>query len=121
MTIGITTLTLFFIVALGTIIYVRIHTLNNAQFYEKLNQSLNLMDVTMRNYFESIATSVNLFSETDLIKEDNDNIKSYVGMADAVKANGKVHFSKAYTTSAGETVIVASRVVKTESGKLHGI
>ena len=45
------------------------------------------MDVTMRNYFESIATSVNLFSETDLIKEDNDNIKSYVGMADA---SGKI-------------------------------
>ena len=73
--------------ALGTIIYARVHALNNAQFYEKLNQTLSLMDVTMRNHFESIATSVNLFSETDLIKEDNDNIKSYVGMADA---SGKI-------------------------------
>ncbi|MBR4630926.1 MAG: hypothetical protein IKO57_10900 [Treponema sp.] len=44
----------------------------------------------MRNYFESIATSVNLFSETDLIKEDNDNIKSYVGMADASDSISKV-------------------------------
>lgn len=189
MTIGITVLTLSFIIALGTIIYARVHALNNEQFYEKLNQSLNLMDVTMRNYFESIATSVKLFSETDLIKEDNDNIKSYVGMtdasgkiamtplengeyeagvyrlarafvnnkpellgvslalesngaftrypevartnnydsrtrswyADAVKANGKVHFSKAYTTSAGETVVVASRIVKTEGGKIRGV
>ncbi|BDC97486.1 methyl-accepting chemotaxis protein [Treponema saccharophilum] len=189
MTIGITVLTLSFIIALGTIIYARVHALNNEQFYEKLNQSLNLMDVTMRNYFESIATSVKLFSETNLIKEDNDNIKSYVGMtdasgkiamtplengeyeagvyrlarafvnnkpellgmslalesngaftrypevartnnydsrtrswyADAVKANGKVHFSKAYTTSAGETVVVASRTVKTEGGKIRGV
>lgn len=189
MTIGITFLTLSFVIALGTIIYVRVQNLNNAQFSEKLSQSLNLMDVTMRNHFESIATSTKLFSDTDLVKEDNDNIKSYVNLTsssgkiamtplengeyeasvyrlarafvndkaellgvslalesngaftrypevarsnnydsrsrswytDAVKANGKVHFSKAYTTSAGETVIVASCIVKTDSGKLRGV
>ena len=189
MTIGITLLTLSFVIALGTIIYVRVQNLNNAQFSEKLSQSLNLMDVTMRNHFESIATSTKLFSDTDLVKEDNDNIKSYVNLTsssgkiamtplengeyeagvyrlarafvndkaellgvslalesngaftrypevarsnnydsrtrswytDAVKANGKVHFSKAYTTSAGETVIVASCLVKTDSGKLRGV
>ena len=189
MTIGITFLTLSFVVALGTIIYVRVQNLNDAQFSEKLSQSLNLMDVTMRNHFESISTSTKLFSDTDLVKEDNDNVKSYVDLTsssgkiamtplengdyeasvyrlarafvndksellgvslalesngaftrypevarsnnydsrtrswytDAVKANGKVHFSKAYTTSAGETVIVASCVVKTDSGKLRGV
>ncbi len=189
MTIGITFLTLSFVIALGTIIYVRVQNLNNAQFSEKLSQSLNLMDVTMRNHFESIATSTKLFSDTDLVKEDNDNIKSYVNLTsssgkiamtplengeyeasvyrlarafvndkaellgvslalesngaftrypevarsnnydsrsrswytDAVNANGKVHFSKAYTTSAGETVIVASCVVKTDSGKFRGV
>jgi len=189
MAIGITALTLFFVIALGTIIYIRVQNLNNAQFSEKINQSLTLMDVTMRNHFESISTSVELFSDIDLIKEDNDNIKSYVNLTsssgkiamtplengdyeasvyrlsrafvnnkkellgvslalesngaftrypevartnnydsrtrswytDAVKANGKVHFSKAYTTSAGETVIVASRLIKTDSGKVRGV
>ena len=189
MTIGITALTLFFIIALGTVIYVRVQNLNNAQFSEKISQSLSLMDVTMRNHFNSISTSIELFSDTDLIKEDNDNIKSYVNLndpsgkipmtplengdyeasvyrlarafvkdksellgvslalesngaftrypevarsnnydsrtrswyTDAVKDNGKVHFSQAYTTSAGEAVIVASRVVKTDSGKLRGV
>jgi len=76
--------------ALGTIIYARVHTLNNAQFYEKLNQSLSLMDVTMRNHFESISTSIEVFSDTELLKEDNDNIKSYVGMADASDSISKV-------------------------------
>ena len=189
LTVGITALTLIFMIALGSIIYTRVSKLNIQQFYEKLNQTLSLMDVTMGNHFRSIATSVDLFGDTELARERNDSIKSYVDLKDpsgkipmtpltnspyeaqiyklakafvedkpellgvslslqstgaftrfpevarsngydsrtrswfkdAVKGAGKVMFSDAYTTSAGETVIVASRIINYPDGSLKGV
>ncbi|MCR5761834.1 MAG: HAMP domain-containing protein [Treponema sp.] len=189
LTAGITALTLAFLIALGSIIYLRVSKLNLLQFYEKLNQTLSLMDITMGNHFNSIATSVDLFADTELSRERNDSIKSYVDLKDpsgkipmtpltnspyeasvyklakafvedkeellgvslslqsngaftrypevarsngydsrtrswfknAVKGAGKVQFSDAYTTSAGETVIVASRTVSYPDGSLKGV
>ncbi len=40
---------------------------------------------------------------------------------DAVGGPGQVHFSDAYTTSAGETVIVASRTVSYQNGNIKGV
>ncbi|MBR1911014.1 MAG: methyl-accepting chemotaxis protein [Treponema sp.] len=176
-------------IALGSIIYMRVSTLNIEQFYEKLNQTLSLMDTTMGNHFRAIATSVDLFGDTEIARERNDSIKSYVNLSDpsgkipmtpltnspyeaevyklakafvedkpellgvslslqstgaftrfpavarsngydsrtrswfkdAVKGSGKVQFSDAYTTSAGETVIVASRTVSYPDGSLKGV
>lgn len=78
LTIGITALILIFMLSLGALIYKRVADLNIKQFYEKLNQTLTLMDVTMKNHFTSIETSVSLFADIDLIRENNDDIKSYV-------------------------------------------
>lgn len=189
LTIGITALILIFMLSLGALIYKRVADLNIKQFYEKLNQTLTLMDVTMKNHFTSIETSVSLFADIDLIRENNDDIKSYVNLKDesgkipmtplenseyeasvyklakafvedkpdllgvsfslqstgaftrypavarsngydsrtrswfkdAVSSQGKVHFSDAYTTSAGDTVIVASRTVSYPDGRLKGV
>ena len=110
--------TLYFIIALGTIIYARVHTLNNAQFYEKLNQTFNLMDVTMRNYFESISTSIEVFSDTELLKEDNDNIKSYVGMADA---SGKIAMTPLENGEYEAGVYRLSRVFVNDKPELLGV
>ena len=189
LTLGITALLLIFMVALGALIYGRVASLNISQFYEKLNQTLALMDTTMKNHFSGIATSVDLFADIELVRERNDSIKSYVNLTDpsgkipmtplensayeasiyklakafvddkpellgvsfslkstgaftrypavarsngydsrtrswfkdAEKDFGKVHFSDAYTTSAGETVIVASRTVTYPDGSLKGV
>lgn len=186
---GITALTLGFMIALGSIIYIRISSLNIQQFYDKLNQTLSLMDITLRNHLTSITTSIDLFADTELVREANDEIKSYVNLTDssgkipmtplenskyeasvyklakvcvddksellgvslalesngaftrypavarsnnydsrtrswytdAVRGSGKVQFSDAYTTSAGETVIVASRTVHYADGRLKGV
>ena len=82
LTVGITALTLIFMIALGSVIYMRVSALNIQQFYEKLNQTLSLMDITMRNHFNSIATSVDLFCNTELVREENDSVKSYVNLSD---------------------------------------
>ncbi len=189
LTLGITALILVFMLTLGTLIYRKVAAVNISQFYEKLDQTLSLMDVTMRNHFRSISTSVDLFADIELLRKDDDNIKSYVdlsdpsgkipmtplenseyeaevyklakafvddksellGMSFALKSNGaftrypavarsngydsrsrswfknaektpgKVYFSDAYTTSAGETVIVAARTVTYEDGSLKGV
>ena len=187
--VNITVLTLAFMFILGSIIYVRVSSLNTAQFDDKLRQSLTLMDVTMRNHFSSISTSVDLFADTELAREDDDSITSYVNLSDpsgkipmtplenseyeaqvyllarafvkdkpellgvslslkstgaftrypevarsngydsrtrswfknAENKPGKVVFSDAYTTSAGETVIVASRTVSAQDGSIRGV
>ena len=186
---GISALTLLLLAGLGTIIYFRVSNLNEAQFEDKLNTTIQMTDELIKGQFESLRTSVSTVTELELLRKNDDRITSYVNLKDpsgkipmkpleaseyeadvykvqrafvkekaeilgvsfslqstgafvrypeeprsngydartrswfkdAVKANGKVNFSAAYTTSAGEMVIVVSRIVKDLAGNMRGV
>ncbi|MCR4626354.1 MAG: HAMP domain-containing protein [Treponema sp.] len=186
---GISALTLILLAGLGTIIYFRISKLNTIQFEDKLNTTIQMTDSLIKDVFESIRTSVSTITEIDLVRRNDDRIKSYVNLKDpsgkipmkplenseyeaevykmarafvqekaevlgvsmslqstgafvrfpeeprsngydartrswykgAVNANGKVNFSAAYTTSAGEMVIVASKIIKGLDNAMRGV
>ncbi|MCR5290194.1 MAG: HAMP domain-containing protein [Treponema sp.] len=186
---GIVALSVLLLLILGGTIYIRMKKQNEQQFNGAVNSTIAMLDSSITMYLKSIQNAVNLFSDVELVRTNDESITSYVdltgpggkvpmkpleaspyeadvyklarslatttpeltgvGLAlesngafvrypeeprsdhydsrvrswykNAVKDNGAVHFSDAYTTSAGEMVIAVSKIVKGLDNRMRGV
>ncbi len=77
-----TALVIVVLMSFGTIIYNSVSKMNKEQYTDKLFSILDVTDDAIDTYFQSIETTTDVYSEMDILKEDSEEITSYVDMSD---------------------------------------
>lgn len=85
--VSIVTITLLF---LGLVVMAQVSFINKDRYEKELVATLKIMDCAVKTYFEDLEGSIKYFSQTAVIKRNDDSVTSYVNAKDPAGLGGKI-------------------------------
>jgi len=117
-TVVVLTMVVLMLIIVGSVIYKRVEVINRNAYNEKLNDIIAVTDSALNEYFSNLTSTVELFSELDLIKRYDNNIKSFV---DANDPSGKVPMGVDYVSDYEKKVYFESIAFTKNKSEVGGI